>query len=213
MQNVGDEMAETQGPTPGLIYNEGDTCWSSGYPAEAGKWRVGVNFGPSFPYGAYVYRWGTLRTIQPGETATVTGYIRLLTPQTQDYWVGIVREGMGWWDEGTGRTSVTVASCSLATVPAPNLSAHPIGQTVLRLNWGGVADVDKYQIYRDSSPYFVPFGAPYRSIQDLYFEDDGALGDAEVSHFYVVKAALQNGCATVESQRVGEFEFRLESGD
>ena len=115
VRNVGSEPAETQGPEPGFVYNEGETSDSRGYPSQAGKWRVGVNFGPNFPYGAYDYRWGTGQTVQPGETIVVSGYIRLLTPQTQDYWVGIVQELMGWYDEGSGRTTITVQRNVTAT--------------------------------------------------------------------------------------------------
>ena len=108
VRNIGNQVAETQGPDPGFVYNEGESSDTRGYPAQGGRWRVGVNFGPSFPYGAYIYRWGLGRSIQPGETVTIDGYIRLVTPQVQDYWVGIVRERMDWYEEGMGRTTITV---------------------------------------------------------------------------------------------------------
>lgn len=108
VRNIGAQVAETQGPDPGFIYNEGESFRLRGYPEQPGRWRIGVNFGPSFPYGAYIYRWGLGQVLQPGETLTISGYVRLMTPQIQDYWVGVVREGMGWYDEGRGRTTITL---------------------------------------------------------------------------------------------------------
>ena len=108
VRNIGNFIAITQGPDPGFIYTEGDTFNSRGYPSQTGRWRVGVNFGPMYPYGDYVYRWGLGQPLLPGETITVTGYIRLTTSRVQNYWVGVVQEYMGWYDEGFGRTTIAV---------------------------------------------------------------------------------------------------------
>ena len=116
VRNIGSQLAETQGPTPGFVYNEGDTFSFRGYPEQTSRWRVGVSFGPSFPYGAYNYRWGLGQSIQSGETVTISGYIRLTSPITQDYWVGLVQEQMGWYDEGGGRTTITVTAGPTATL-------------------------------------------------------------------------------------------------
>ncbi len=124
VRNIGNDVAGTQGPDPGFTYTEGDTFDSRGYPAQPDKWRVGVNFGSSFPYGAYNYRWGLGRSIQPGESITVTGYVRLTTSVTQDYWIGIVNEGKGWYDEGSGRTTIRVQPALTSTV-TPSRTAAP----------------------------------------------------------------------------------------
>jgi hypothetical protein len=108
VRNIGNQLVKTQGPDPGFEYNEGDSYDTRGYPSKAGRWRVGVNFGAGFPYGAYIYRWGLAQSIQPGETVTIDSHIRLVTPRVQDYWVGIVHEEMGWQNEGAGRTIITV---------------------------------------------------------------------------------------------------------
>ena len=129
VRNIGSQLAETQGPDPGFVYNEGESSDARGYPAQGGRWRVGVNFGPSFPYGAYIYRWGLGRSIQPGETITIDGYIRLITPQVQDYWVGIVQEAMGWYNEGAGRTTITV----LPGTSTPTASPTPTETTTCTL--------------------------------------------------------------------------------
>lgn len=110
VRNIGNDTVLTQGPDPGRVYDEGDSFHSIGYPSQVGRWRVGVNFGRVYPYGAYIYRWGLGRPILPDETITLTGYIRLTTPMVQDYWVGVVREEMGWYDEGFGRTTIAVLS-------------------------------------------------------------------------------------------------------
>lgn len=123
MRNIGNDIALTQGPDPGFVYTEGDTFDSRGFPPQTGRWRLGVNFGPNYPYGAYVYRWGLGRSVLPGETVTVTGYIRLTTPMVQDYWIGVVREYMGWFDEGLGRTTIAVLPST--TTPTPTQTVTP----------------------------------------------------------------------------------------
>jgi hypothetical protein len=206
VENTGDEAAQTQGPPPGFIYQEGDTFTSRGYPEEAGKWRLGVNWGPSFPYGSYWFRWGMGRTLQPGESATVTGYMRLTTAQTQDYWGGLVREGRGWYQEGAGRTTITVLPCALANSPAPVVAIDRLDSATLRLSWPAVANATRYEVYRSDSAYAFP-DTPHAMRTVLYF-DDAVLGNPASNYFYHVKAGAGD-CHGLPSRTVGKFEYGL----
>jgi hypothetical protein len=97
----------TQGPDPGFVYEEGDTFATRGYPDVGGNWRVGVDLdnrtGVDHPY-----RWGLGTPLAPGETRTITGAIRLKTPQTQNYWAGLVQEHIAWHQDRQGVQSVSV---------------------------------------------------------------------------------------------------------
>lgn len=211
LENVGDETTQTQGPDPGFVYEEGDTFISRGFSEVYGMWRLGVNWGPSFPYGSYGFRWGTGSAVTPGERVTIEGYMRLITPQTQDYWVGLVREGMGWWDEGKGRTTITVLACPTNT-PAALLSAVPLDGAILHLSWSSVQNAAFYNLYRGTDPYMSPEDAPYQVISETSYDDVGVLGDPETTHYYIVKPVYGGDCVGTPSQTVGEFEFLLVSG-
>ncbi|MBI5651319.1 MAG: S8 family serine peptidase [Chloroflexi bacterium] len=97
----------TQGPEPGFVYAEGDTFASRGFPAAAGNYRVGIDFdnrtGVDHPY-----RWGFGTPMQPGETRTITGAIRLQNAQTQNYWAGLVQEFIAWLQDRQGTQQITV---------------------------------------------------------------------------------------------------------
>jgi hypothetical protein len=95
VENDSDEPLTTQDPPPDFVYEEGDSYLSRGFVEQAGAVRVGVDFdgrsGIDHPY-----RWGLGGTLQPGESATITGGIRLRTPQARTYWAGLAREQIAW---------------------------------------------------------------------------------------------------------------------
>ncbi len=209
--NTGDEVALTQGPPPGFVYQEGETFDSEGYTCESGKWRIGVNWGPSFPFGAYDFRWGTGSVVPPGEKATVVGYMRLLTPQVQDYWVGVVREGMGWYHEGSGRTTITVLECPLAMSTAPAVTIATFAPDSVTLTWPAVPEANHYDIYRNTSPYGDLLASVVETVQATVFEDVGVLGNPDVNYYYRLKAGVGD-CHGPVSTEIGKFEFRLVQG-
>ncbi len=98
----------TQGPDAGFVYQEGDNFASSGFPAAAGNYRVGIDFtnrsGVDHPY-----RWGFTTPLAPGETRTITGQIVLKTTQAQDYWVGLVQEYVAWLQDQQGKQTIVVS--------------------------------------------------------------------------------------------------------
>jgi len=108
VRNDGASTALTQGPPPGLLYSEGESADSRGYPDVPGRWRVGVDFGARSGGKDHPYRWGLGADLAPGNTVTVTGYIRLTTQRTTAYWAGLVQEAVQWWQDNVGTASVTV---------------------------------------------------------------------------------------------------------
>ncbi len=97
----------TQGPDPGLIYNEGEDFRSRGYAEQNGAIRVGVDFdgrtGIDHPY-----RWGLGAPLAPGQVANVNGQIRLNTVQSRNYWAGLVREQIAWLQDKQGTQLIAV---------------------------------------------------------------------------------------------------------
>lgn len=112
VRNLGHDVALTQDPDPGFVYNEGDTFITRGFPPDPGKWRVGVMFGPTLDY-----RWGLGQSVLPGQSVTVTGYIRVTTPVVQDYWVSLVQEYVAFHDMGIGRTTIAVLPSTPTATP------------------------------------------------------------------------------------------------
>lgn len=109
IRNSGTTTLTTQGPEPGFIYGEGESFDSRGFPAVAGNTRVGVDFdgrtGIDHPY-----RWGLGASLAPGQSTTVTGYIRLKNTQLKNYWAGLVTEYIAWLQDHEGTQTINVTS-------------------------------------------------------------------------------------------------------
>ncbi|MBI5877099.1 MAG: hypothetical protein HZB53_05555 [Chloroflexi bacterium] len=109
VKNDSDDPLLTQDPPPGFVYEEGDSFESRGFTEQPGAVRVAVDFdghdGLDHPY-----RWGLGRTLQPGETVTVTGGIRLRTPQSRTYYAGLVREHIAWLVSRQGMQTIQVGT-------------------------------------------------------------------------------------------------------
>ncbi|MBI5301167.1 MAG: DUF362 domain-containing protein [Chloroflexi bacterium] len=107
VNNLSDDTLATQGPNPGFEYTERDTFFTRGYPDVPGAFRVAVDFdgrtGVDHPY-----RWGFSTPLAPGETRTITGAIRLTTPQTKTFWAGLVQERTAWRQDRQGAQAITV---------------------------------------------------------------------------------------------------------
>ena len=99
-----------------------------------------------------------------------------------------------------------------AITTAPNAAAVTISRlnsTTARLSWPTVTGVDGYHIYRDTIPYFTPTGTPYATVAAGPYDDVGALGNIATNYFYVIRSACTNGFESVNSNRVGEFDYEL----
>ncbi|MBI5300547.1 MAG: DUF2961 domain-containing protein [Chloroflexi bacterium] len=108
VRNDSTETLQTQGPEPGFIYEEGDTFRSRGFTETPATFRVGIDFdgraGVDHPY-----RWGLGAPLAPGQTATITGAIRLRTARTIQYWAGLVHELVAWLQDRQGAQTITVS--------------------------------------------------------------------------------------------------------
>jgi subtilisin family serine protease len=107
VRNTSKDALATQGPEPGFIYEEGDTFTSRGYADQKGAFRIAIDYeghsGVDHPY-----RWGFGTPLQPGETRTITGAIRLKNVGTHNYWAGLVQEQTAWFQDKQGVQAISV---------------------------------------------------------------------------------------------------------
>ncbi|HEX7589154.1 MAG TPA: hypothetical protein VF478_12625 [Anaerolineae bacterium] len=133
IKNNGTSPLVTQGPNPGFVYDEGDTFYSRGFPGVASAFRFGVDFGTHSGID-HPYRWGLGAPLGPGQTTTVTGSIRLNTPQAVKYWVGLVREQVAWLQDNLGVQTITVTPALPAgTIQITNVTLTPTTMTAGQL--------------------------------------------------------------------------------
>ncbi len=103
VMNTGNTSLIASMPPPGYTYREGEIFQQS----VAGTFRVGVDYAHrERNVIEYPYRWGLGRTLQPGQSTTVIGFIELKTSRRSDYWVGLVQEGVRWFETGVERRSI-----------------------------------------------------------------------------------------------------------
>lgn len=110
---------------------------------------------------------------------------------------------------------------------APDIGAYeyhpmpPLAITILplvlndvRLSWSNDEAFEGYDIWRDTSPYFSPYGDTHAEVlsEPWQFDDADAKGDAAINHFYMVEGRRSGGARTA-STRSGEFDFLLISGN
>jgi hypothetical protein len=128
VKNTGLVPLRTYGPPSGYEYSTDDVFSSinSGkYVVKPGGfWRVGMDWDANSGGAAkrYPFRWAiTPRPpeqwripnqedlLMPGEEATVIGRIRILQPETKmSFYVGLIQDGVGFFQDRTGRTIVKV---------------------------------------------------------------------------------------------------------
>ena len=128
VKNTGLVPIRTYGPPSGYAYSTDDVFSSidSGkYVVKPGGfWRVGMDWDANSGGAAkrYPFRWAiTPRPpaqwqvpnqedlLMPGEEAIVTGRIRILQPETKmSFYVGLIQDGVGFFQDRTGRTIVKV---------------------------------------------------------------------------------------------------------
>jgi agmatine/peptidylarginine deiminase len=116
-----------------------------------------------------------------------------------------------WYAKGETADAILQAAQSSMAAPADVDVTHD-GNDVL-LSWGGVANAEQYEIWRSAAPYFVAHGAGVENIGIVTtpaFTDGNVLGNAGTHHFYTVVAIDDQGRRSVESNRVGEFEFTIQ---
>jgi hypothetical protein len=128
VRNTGKVPIRTYGPPSGYEYST-DEVFSSiaggQYAVKPGGfWRIGVDWDANSGGAAkrYPYRWAiTPRPpdqwkipnvedeLRPGEEAMVVGRIRIVQPETKmGFYVGLIQDGVGFFQDRTGRTIVEV---------------------------------------------------------------------------------------------------------
>ena len=128
VKNTGKVPIRTYGPPSGYEYSTDDvfsSIASGQYVVKPGGfWRVGMDWDANSGGAAkrYPFRWAiTPRPperwkipnqedlLMPGEEAIVTGRIRILQPETKmSFYVGLIQDGVGFFQDRTGRTIVEV---------------------------------------------------------------------------------------------------------
>jgi hypothetical protein len=128
VKNTGKVPIRTYGPPSGYEYSTDDvfsSIESGKYVVKPGGfWRVGMDWDANSGGAAkrYPFRWAiTPRPpeqwqipnqedlLMPGEEATVTGRIRILQPETKmSFYVGLIQDGVGFFQDRTGRTIIEV---------------------------------------------------------------------------------------------------------
>lgn len=100
---------------------------------------------------------------------------------------------------------------------APVIAIRRDGTTA-QLSWPHQSPDTSYQVWRDTSPYFFPAGEGtlvdtlLATGSAMTYDDAGRVGDAAVNHFWVLRGVVAGG-ASGPSNRVGEFDFDLMTGD
>ncbi len=94
IKNTGAAPITAQDPPPDFVYAEGDTYATRGFAGKKGGVRVAM--GPELQASSDPpYRWGIGRTLQPGESATVTVAVRAATVQRSRFVVSVIQDGGG----------------------------------------------------------------------------------------------------------------------
>lgn len=119
VRNSGTTSLRTIGPRPGTAYDMvsnfmqfKDASGDSLYYERPGVWRVGVSWDQTDR--PYPVRWGLLensdRTLEPGETATITGSVRIKDIRTREvrFWAGVIQEGIGF-GERVGQKTIVIS--------------------------------------------------------------------------------------------------------
>jgi hypothetical protein len=100
---------------------------------------------------------------------------------------------------------------------APTLSSAKTGTTA-DLTWQQIAPNTSYQVWRGTTPYFLPpdEGTLAQTLPatpgSMGYPDAGRIGDPLTNYFWVVRGVLAGGTSG-SSNRVGEFDFSLTRGN
>jgi N-acetyl-anhydromuramyl-L-alanine amidase AmpD len=208
----------TQGPNPGFVYAEGETFTGKGFAEQNGAVRVGIDFdgrsGIDHPY-----RWGLGMPLGPGQSAVVNGSIRLLNPQSRNYWSGLVQEQVMWLQDNQGTQAINVNPGSQP--PPPPVTGQPLITSVTfsptTLNQGQLVQVsvtvknnsnsslptqgpDPGFVYNEGDNFLTKNNPPANGAYRIGVDFDGRSG---VDHPY--RWGLGNSLAPGQSVIVGGF--------
>ncbi len=94
VKNTGTGTVTSQDPMPPLLYTEGVDATSRGFPGRVSAWRVGMDL--SGGETDYPYRWGLPTALEPGQSISIEGQIRLNGKGIRSTVFGTVREYRNW---------------------------------------------------------------------------------------------------------------------
>ncbi len=147
VRNTGSTTVQTQGPPPNHLYREGENFLNAYADRIEGRFRVGIDYdgndGLPNPW-----RWGLPGPLPPGESVTVTGFVRLDTTREWNISACLVNELVRYEQRG-------IFSQTVVTQPPPT---NPTG--------------------RDSDPSTHYFEATSHNVPDIfyrYWEANGGL--------------------------------------
>lgn len=104
-----------------------------------------------------------------------------------------------------------------APAAAPSVAIAKEGANA-GLSWQHVSPNTSYQVWRDTSPYFLPDGEGTLAQTlpaapgTMTWTDGGKVGDPATNYFWVVRGVVAGG-ASGPSNRAGEFDFSLTRGN
>jgi hypothetical protein len=124
IKNIGTKAIETQGPDPGYTYEEGQDYTTQNFPKITNKFRLTIDAGAT-DNKPNPYRWGFGKSLQPGETVAVYGFIKLNTRNVQEYYGGVIQEYVKYHAENAGRQPVSVMNPGYPTARATRRDSDP----------------------------------------------------------------------------------------
>jgi hypothetical protein len=122
IKNTGTLPIESQDPAPGFTYQQGQTYETLNFPKVNNKFRLAIDYsgntGVSHPY-----RWGFGKTLAPGETISITGYIKLTGNASTQYWGGVIQEFVKYFTDNVGQQTIAVRDANNPTNRADSKAA------------------------------------------------------------------------------------------
>ena len=120
IQNTGGTTLSSGSPATSYVFNEGDRVAGDTY----GTFRLGLDFDGHDSSYTYPYRWGIGGDLPPGASRTIQVAINILGESIKNYWVGLIREGVGTVVDRQGVTSIQ-ARVKHGDICLANVSIRP----------------------------------------------------------------------------------------
>ncbi|MCA1666126.1 MAG: N-acetylmuramoyl-L-alanine amidase [Thermomicrobia bacterium] len=119
VKNTGTAPITAENPPPDFVYTDGDTYAKRGFPGTKGGVRIAM--GPELLASSDPpYRWGIGRTLQPGESVTVSIAVRAAVIQRGRFVISVIQDGAGPLDSDD--------AVQISIQPNPSDPATPRGR-------------------------------------------------------------------------------------
>jgi hypothetical protein len=125
------------------------------------------------------------------------------------------QDANGQWGVPTAVFLTVTSPC--ATPQSPSAVGEALSGQDVTLTWSHVTGNDRYEVWRSAKPFFMPgdegavkrADVAYTGAGTLSFTDNGAAGDPDANHYWVVVGANTCGAVAQPAARSGEFDFGL----